>query len=184
MVTAEQAKIAMAKATQLFSEEEVEVAIDQMAVRINKILADKDPIFLCVMTGGLIPTAGLLMRLDFPLQLDYVHASRYGSGTRGKELNWVAEPRVELKGRVVLVVDDILDEGLTLEAIIKYCEQKGAQAVYSAVLLDKVHNRKNGLTATFTALTVGDRYVFGYGMDYSGYLRNAPGIFALKEEHA
>lgn len=184
MLTAEEAKHAMANATQLFSEEEVEVAIDQMATRIKEQLADKDPIFLCVMTGGLIPTAGLLMRLDFPLQLDYIHASRYGSGTRGKELTWHAEPKVSIKDRVVLVIDDILDEGITLEAIIQYCDAHGAQAVYSAVLLDKVHNRKNGLTASFTALTVGDRYVFGYGMDYSGYLRNAPGIYALKEDHA
>jgi len=86
-----------------------------------------------------------------------------------------------LSGRVVVVVDDILDEGLTLTEILDWCRGAGAARVYSAVLVHKRHDRKPGLRrADFTGLEVPDRYVFGYGMDYRGYLRNAPGIFAVR----
>lgn len=82
----------------------------------------------------------------------------------------------------MLIIDDILDEGHTLAAIVEYCRDAGAENVYTAVLLDKQHDRKAypGMRADFTGLDVEDRYIFGYGLDYKGYWRNAAGIFALK----
>jgi hypoxanthine phosphoribosyltransferase len=89
-----------------------------------------------------------------------------------------------LRDRTVLVVDDILDEGLTLAAIVDFCRQQGARAVYSAVLVEKVHDRKSAaVEADFIGIKVEDRYVFGYGMDYHGYLRNVRGIYAVSEQH-
>ncbi|HGN3348776.1 TPA: phosphoribosyltransferase family protein [Pseudomonas aeruginosa] len=84
--------------------------------------------------------------------------------------------------RDVLIIDDILDEGHTLSAIIDFCKHAGARAVHTAVLVDKEHERKArpDLKASFTGLYCADRYVFGYGMDYKGYWRNAAGIFAVK----
>ena len=80
----------------------------------------------------------------------------------------------------VLIVDDILDEGLTLDAIVGYCRQQGAKEVHSAVLVEKNHARRaNHISATFTGLQVDDRYVFGCGMDYKGYMRNLPEIYAI-----
>jgi hypoxanthine phosphoribosyltransferase len=173
-----------AQAERLFSKNEVEAALDQMADKMRATLANTNPIFLCVVVGGIIPMGNLLPRLDFPLEVDYVHVTRYKSGTKGGELYWKAEPTRSLQNRTVAVVDDILDGGLTLAAIIEHCKAKGASAIYSAVLVDKQHARVPGGVekADFTGLEVDNRYVFGYGMDYKEYLRNAPGIFAVTTE--
>ncbi|NOY62276.1 MAG: hypoxanthine-guanine phosphoribosyltransferase [Gammaproteobacteria bacterium] len=171
-----------AQADCLYSEQAVEQALDRMAIEIASKLADSNPLVLCVMVGGLLPTAGLLSRLDFPLHIDYIHATRYRGETSGGELEWRARPSYDLSDRTVLIVDDILDEGLTLQALVKDCLGAGAKEVLSAVLVEKMHNRKCGVEADFMGLQVEDRYVFGYGMDYKGYLRNAPGIFAVKSD--
>jgi len=168
----------------LFDQGEVRAALDEMVARVAARLNGKNPLVLCVMTGGVVVTSELVLRLPFPLEIDYVHATRYGDLTQGGQLKWVAEPRKSLEGRTVLVVDDILDEGQTLGAIMEYCRAKGAKEAVSAVLVDKQHTRKSGLKkADFAAISVPDRYVFGYGMDYKGYWRNAPGIYAaLKQD--
>ncbi len=168
------------RAERLYTQAEVEAALDRMAEAITERLGESDPVVLCVMLGGLVPAGRLVTRLDFPLTLDYVHATRYRGGTKGHELEWIARPRTPLAGRAVLVVDDILDEGVTLAAILEDCRAQGAVSVHSAVLVDKRIGRPRALArADFTGLTVPDRYVFGYGMDYRGYLRNVPGIYAL-----
>jgi hypoxanthine phosphoribosyltransferase len=179
-VTAEQAQRVYQEADCLFSQDEVEAAIRQMAATISGDLAGKNPLVLAVMSGAMIPAGILLSHLDFPLQIDYIHASRYRGATAGGDLEWRVLPRFSLEGRCVLVVDDILDEGLTLQAILDSCRNRGASEVHSAVLVKKLHERNVGIEADYVGLEVEDRYVFGYGMDYKEYLRNAPGIFAVK----
>lgn len=158
----------------------VEQALDDMAQEMTAALSESLPVFYCVMNGGLITTGHLLTRLGFPLEVDYLHATRYRGGLRGGELFWRVSPEVPMAGRHVVIVDDILDEGATLAAILEYCHQAGAASVSSAVLVEKMHGRKAvpGLKADYCGLEVEDRYVFGFGMDYKGYWRNAPGIFA------
>jgi hypoxanthine phosphoribosyltransferase len=170
----------LATAEQLYTRAEVEAALDRMAGEIQQSLGDRNPLLVCVMTGGLVPASELFTRMEFPVQLDYLHATRY-QGTRGqRELKWITRPSQSLQGRTVLVVDDILDEGLTLAAILAQCREQGANAVYSAVLVEKRHQRRNsGLNADFVGVEVEDRYVFGYGMDYHGYWRNLRGIYAV-----
>ncbi|HQU16693.1 MAG: hypoxanthine-guanine phosphoribosyltransferase [Chromatiales bacterium 21-64-14] len=183
-LTAQQAHQAFAEADLLHPPADVEAALDRMATEISATLSGSDPLVLCVMMGGMIPTAHLLSRFDFPLQIDYVHATRYRGNTRGADLQWKHKPETPLAGRVVLVIDDILDEGWTLDAILRYCEEQGASAVHSAVLVNKRHDRKCPVRADYTGVEVEDRYVFGYGMDFHGYLRNAPGIYAVRDgEH-
>jgi hypoxanthine phosphoribosyltransferase len=131
------------------------------------------------MNGGVVPFGRLVSRMDFPLQLDYCHATRYRGDTQGGDLHWLKEPSESLTDRAVLIVDDILDEGYTLQALTEACAVQGAASVHTAVLAVKRHDRGVGLQADFWALEVEDRYVFGYGMDYKDYLRNAPGIFAV-----
>lgn len=164
----------------LFSAEQVTAALDDIAKRITTKHHNNNPLVLCVMNGGLIVTGELLLRLNFPLEQDYLHATRYRGETQGGELEWLAEPKHSLKDRHVLVVDDILDEGYTLAAIVKYCQQAGAHNVETVALVEKLHDRKQGIKADYIGLEVEDRYLFGYGMDYKGYLRNAAGIFAVK----
>lgn len=172
----------MAEADCLVSEEEVQAAIFKMAVDITHRLKDSNPLLFCVMNGGLIFTGQLLPKLKFPIQAEYLHATRYRQETTGGILEWKLRPDTDMTDRTVLVVDDILDEGTTLCAIADYCLAHGAKEVLTAALVDKQHDRKAhpGLKADFTGLEVEDRFLFGYGMDYKGYLRNAPGIYAVK----
>lgn len=181
-ITPEQALAVYAEADCLHDAAAVHAALDRMAAAIAAELRDSDPLVITVMQGGLVPAGLLLPRLDFPLQVDYLHATRYNGQTRGGEIQWVARPVQPLDGRVVLLVDDIYDEGHTLAAIVRACLAAGARRVYSAVLLDKQHGRKADYRPDFIGLPVADRYVFGMGMDYREYLRNAPGIFAVRDE--
>jgi hypoxanthine phosphoribosyltransferase len=164
----------------LYTEQEVEAQLDRMAREITADHAERNPVMMCIMTGALIPAGHLLTRLAFPLQIDYIHATRYGQATRGGELTWQTRPSMALKGRDIIIIDDILDEGITLAAIVDYCREQGAGNVSTAVLVEKQHARKNGIEADYVGLQIEDRYVFGYGMDYQGYIRNAAGIYAVK----
>lgn len=179
-MTLENIQAVSSRATCLYSEQEVEAAIDAMADAISGRLYGHNPILLCIMNGGLILTGRLATRLKFPMQMDYLHATRYRDKTHGADLHWERHPSISLQGRQVLVIDDILDEGETLAAVVAHCRAQGAQTVLSAVLVDKLHDRKaTNLKADFVGLEVPDYYLYGYGMDYKGYLRNAPGIFAV-----
>jgi len=171
----------LAKADELYTEREISNALDDMAEGISLRLQTKYPLCLSVMLGGLIPTGQLLPRLNFPLEIDYIHVSRYRGETSGSDLHWIKSPNISLENRTVLVIDDILDEGFTLQAIIEYCQQAGAQEVFTAVLIEKnLDKQRPGIQqADFTGLTVPNRYVFGYGMDYQGQLRYVPGIYAV-----
>jgi hypoxanthine phosphoribosyltransferase len=180
-ITPEQIKGVLARAELLHSAEHVAQAVDAMATTIRALLTNRDPLVLCVMNGAVIPAALLLMRLDFPLRLDYVHATRYQGATQGGALHWLAQPRWPLRGEHILIIDDIFDEGTTLEHIVNFCQEAGAHSVYSAVLVEKLRPRHCTYRPDFVGLTVEDRYVFGVGMDYKEYLRNLPAIYAVAE---
>lgn len=166
----------------LWSEVAVNEAYAKLAREISEVLGASSPLIIPVMMGGMTPAARIMSRLEFPVELDYVHATRYRGDVRGRTLDWLAHPSSDFKGRSVLVVDDILDEGITLAAIIAHCRELGAREIYCAVLVDKQLGRPRALPrADFTGLTVEDRYVFGCGMDYRGYFRNLPAIYALNE---
>ncbi|MBL8437192.1 MAG: hypoxanthine-guanine phosphoribosyltransferase [Zoogloeaceae bacterium] len=163
-------------------QDQVEAAIARLAEEISRRLENTNPLIYVVMNGGLVVAGQLLPHLGFPLEVAYLHATRYGHALKGALLDWRVRPTQDLRGRTILVLDDILDEGHTLAAIMDHLRGEGAERVYSAVLVDKQHTRKAwpGMRADFTGLDVPDRFLFGYGMDYKGYWRNAPGIFAVK----
>lgn len=183
-VTPEEAARVYAEADCLVTGAGIDQALDRMAKAITEDLADANPLVICIMTGGLVAAGQLLTRLDFPLHLDYLHATRYrGATSGGAEVHWLVEPHLSIEGRNVLLVDDILDEGHTLAAIQAYCRGHGAASVRTAVLVDKLHDRKYpGASADYIGVEVEDRYLFGSGMDYKEYLRNAAGIWAVKED--
>jgi hypoxanthine phosphoribosyltransferase len=178
-ITAQQAAEVLLTADQIYSQEEIEHELDRLAMEVTGKLSAEDPLVLCVLNGALIPTGHLLTRLNFPLRHDYIHATRYRGGIQGADLEWIGRPSATLEGETVLVVDDILDEGITLSAIVKACLNAQAKKVYSLVLVEKSHDRSVGFKADFVGMTVEDRYVFGFGMDYMGYHRNLPGIYSV-----
>jgi len=166
----------------LFSAERVARAVVELARAVSIDFVDRDPLVLCVMTGGLRFCSDLLGHLNFPLELDYLQLSRYRDQTKGGELNWLHQPAGGLRGRHLLVVDDILDQGITLASVRQYCRDAGALSVATAVLVDKQLPQR-AVDSEYTAMHAPDRYLFGEGMDYKGYGRNLRGIYAIADPH-
>jgi len=168
----------------LYDEIEVQQALQRMAFAISGDLSEARPVVMPVMNGGMIIAGQLLTQLNFPLEVDYLHATRYRNNTSGTSLEWKAFPTTDVKDRLILVIDDIYDEGHTLASIVEYLYKAGAAQVRIAVLLNKIHTRKiqPPLTLDYIGFDIQDSYVFGYGMDYKGFWRNAPGIFAVRDK--
>ena len=179
-MTPEEARRLLAEADLICPEDEVQDAIDRLAGEIDAALADSHPLVLTVMGGAVVFAGQLLPRLRFPLECDYLHATRYGDALQGRELRWLAAPRLPVAGRTVLVLDDILDEGITLAAIKAKLLDMGAARCLLAVLAEKDTGRAKPVAADFTGLHLPDRFVFGCGMDAREAWRNLPAIYAVK----
>ncbi|MCK9202481.1 MAG: hypoxanthine-guanine phosphoribosyltransferase [Gallionella sp.] len=181
MIGDPEARDILARADLLCSAEKVQDAVRRVAQEINAALAGKHPLVLSVMGGAVVFSGQLLPMLEFPLDFDYLHVSRYGNAQQGGELHWKVAPRENVRGRVVLVLDDILDEGETLQAIKQRVLDLGATAFYSAVFADKENGKTKPIRADFVGMELSNRFVFGYGMDIHGAWRNLPAIYAVKE---
>lgn len=163
----------------LVPEKAVQAALERMAAEITADLAGRHPLVITVMTGGLVFAGQLLPKLRFPLECDYVHVRRYGSGTSGGELQWLAGPHADVASRSVLLLDDILDEGKTLAAVRDVLLERGAREVKIAALTRKERSAPPAVEAYYVGLAVPDRFVFGFGMDVDGAYRNLPAIYTM-----
>jgi hypoxanthine phosphoribosyltransferase len=179
-IDAEKAWQILETAERLCSAVVVAEAIERVAREITAALREECPVVLAVMCGSVFFAGQLLPRLRFPLEFDYLEVTRYGAATQGGTISWKVSPGTMVDGRVVLVVDDILDEGRTLAAIRERLAAAGARRVLAAVLADKNTGRAKPASAEFIGVTLPNRYVFGCGMDVSGAWRNLPEIYALK----
>lgn len=159
----------------------VALEVARIAQEITAKLGARDPLVLAVMRGSVVFAGQLLPQLRFPLHFDYLDVTRYGAGTVGKDITWHVTPGTAVCGRVVLVIDDILDEGRTLAAVRGKLLEAGATEVYSAVFAQKDTGQSKPVTADFVGITVPDRYVFGFGMDAYGFWRNLPAVYALRD---
>lgn len=174
--------LALANAELLHDRAELDSIIADLGRRIDHALDGERAVFLTVMNGGLIFAGALALSIRTDVEFDYVHATRYRGETSGSELHWLREPAVSLAGRVVLLVDDILDEGHTLKAVRNDCLARGATRVLIASLCTKKHDRLvEGIASDFNGVELPDRYVFGFGMDYYEQGRNLPAIYAVRE---
>jgi len=182
MLAPAQAWEVLGSAEQVCSADTVAQAVKRVAAEITRVLAKDYPLVLSVMGGAVIFTGQLLPLLKFPLDYDYLHLTRYGNATTGGRLEWKVFPGGALAGRVVLVLDDILDEGTTMAAIRARILAAGARRFCCAVFADKDIGRPKPIAADFVGLTLPNRYVFGFGMDVNGAWRNLPEIYALKDQ--
>jgi len=172
----------LARSEQLLAPDAVRQAVARVANEITAALCEEQPLLLAVMCGGVVFAGQLLPLLRFPLDFDYVDATRYGEATRGGELDWRVDVPATVRDRTVLVVDDILDEGHTLAAVRRRLLDAGVRRVYIAVFADKQLSRSKPVVADFTGVKVPDRYVFGFGMDVRGLWRNLPAVYALSRD--
>jgi hypoxanthine phosphoribosyltransferase len=183
-MTLDEANAIVTNSDLLFTKAEVDAATERVAVGINRDYKDKYPLILSVMGGAVVFSGQLLPHLNIPCDFDIVQASRYGNATVGTELTWRVAPRDNINGRHVLILDDILDEGITLAAIVDLVKRTGALSVACAVFCVKDYgaemNAKKPLQAEYVGLTVPNRFVFGYGMDVAGAWRNMAEIRAIK----
>ena len=178
---------ALAASDLLYDRAAIDESIRAIAALVDADYADLEPgdrpVYLTVMHGGLLFAAQLALELRTDLEFDYLHATRYRGATTGSGLAWLHRPATPLRGRRVLIADDILDEGHTLKAIRHWCEDEGAREIRIAVLATKSHDRRvEGIDADYVALEVPDRYVYGFGMDFHEQGRNLPGLYALVDD--
>jgi len=163
----------------LYDELEIKQAIESLAKLIGKECSEDIPVVLTVMNGALVFAGQLIPYLNFPLELDYIHATRYEDGIEGRRITWLAKPKINLSGRNVIILDDILDQGITLKTIVEACYAEGARKVKTAVLLEKDLPEEKPIAADFVGLKAPNHYVFGFGMDIYGLWRNLPVIYGL-----
>ena len=179
MLTPDQAREILRNAAEVCSAQEVNAAVARVAMELNQALRDAHPLALCVMRGALVFAGQLLPQLDFPLEVDTLDVTRYGDATHGGELIFRAMPAADAAGRTVLLLDDILDQGVTLAALRDRLLAQGATRVLIAVFAVKQSGRDKPVAADFFGVSLPDRYVFGFGMDVHGCWRNLPAVYAL-----
>lgn len=166
----------------LISSIEVSAAYERLAAQLNLHFAGLNPIVMVVMNGGLIPAGQLLPHLTFYHRMNYIHATRYRDNQGSNELVWKYKPDIHIENEHILLIDDIFDEGVTLKAIVEELKKEKPASLKCCVLLNKIHDRKvENFNVDFVGINVEDRYVYGCGMDFHGYLRHMPGIYAIKE---
>lgn len=182
MLLADEAQKLLKNAQPVCSAAAVTQAVKRVAAEVSTALATVNPLVLSVMSGAMVFTGQLLPLLRFPLAVDYLHVTRYGDAISGGRIEWKAFPAEPLAGRVVLVLDDILDEGHTMVEIRRRVLAAGAREFYAAVFADKDIGRPKPIAADFVGIRVPNRYVFGFGMDVKGAWRNLPEIYALNAE--
>jgi hypoxanthine phosphoribosyltransferase len=179
------ARALLEHADEIVTPDQVQAAVRQVAGVLNQRFNEPDaafPLVLGVMGGAVVFTGNLLPQLTFPLEFDYIHVTRYGDEDRGGKVVWKVIPRQNVKGRTIIVVDDILDEGETLAHVKQRLLDMGAAEVIIVVFADKDLGRAKPVQADLVGLTIPNRFVVGYGMDVYGYWRNLPGLWAISPE--
>ncbi len=160
----------------LYSNREIHLAIKNIAEEINQDIQSDILYVLTVMNGGLFFSAHLIPLLKHTIYHDYIHATRYGNKVHGGLIHWIKEPEDVIKGKNILIVDDILDEGITLSEIISKCKKMGANNIFYTVLFNKLIDKDKSIFPSYHALNVPNKFVFGFGLDYNGFGRALPDL--------
>ena len=166
----------------LVSEEEIRQRVGEVAAQVQADFAGGDLVVVGLLTGTLMFLADLVREIDLPLRLDFIGVSSYRDGTESRELVFTKEMKLDVANRDVLLVDDILDTGKTLRAVIDKLEGMAPRQVRTCVLLSKKAHREYEIPADYVGFEIPDEFVVGYGLDYAEKYRNLPSIGVLKPE--
>jgi hypoxanthine phosphoribosyltransferase len=167
----------------LFTEQQISERIRQLAEQINRDFEDRTVDVLCVLKGSLFFAADLIRRLTFPLRVHFMQAQSYTDGTESSgTVHLQFTSPIELEGREVLLIEDILDTGITLQFVQEHLKQMNPKSFRTCVLLDKLARRKVDLHADYRGFEIEDLFVVGYGLDYNEFGRNMPYLAILVEK--
>ncbi|SFJ35907.1 hypoxanthine phosphoribosyltransferase [Thermoflavimicrobium dichotomicum] len=167
----------------LISEEQIQKRVKELAAELKKDYADLNPLCICILKGAVPFMADLIRAMDIPLEMDFMAVSSYGASTQSSGVvRIVKDLETSVEGRHVLVVEDIIDSGLTLSHLIELLKARNAKSVKVVTLLDKPERRKINLSPDYSGFTIPNKFIVGYGMDYAEKYRNLPYIGVLKEE--
>ncbi|MBO2945961.1 hypoxanthine phosphoribosyltransferase [Paenibacillus sp. F411] len=167
----------------LISEEELQAKIKELGQKLSSEYEGRDPLVICVLKGAFIFMADLVKNITVPIELDFMAVSSYGASTKSSGVvKIIKDLDQSVEGRDVLIVEDIIDSGLTLSYLIKLLEDRKAKTVSVVTLFDKPSGRTVELTADYTGFVIPDAFIVGYGLDYAEHYRNLPYIGILKPE--
>ena len=167
----------------LISKEEISNRVRQLAAQISADYRDKNPVLVGVLKGGWVYLADLVREMDIDCEVDFISASSYGKGTTTSgSVKLLKDLTEDVCGRHVLIVEDIIDSGITLSYLKKLIEERNAESVEITALLSKPSRRKVHVDVKYVGFEIPDKFVVGYGMDFAEKLRGLPEICVLKEE--
>lgn len=164
----------------LIDEQSIAERVKEMAARLDKLYDGKKPLVVCILKGSVIFFADLIRHMQTPLEMDFMAVSSYGAGTTTGELKIKKDLTVDIKGRDVLIVEDIIDSGNTLYKLKKMLIQRAPASVNIVTLLDKPERREVPMEPEYTCFTIEDEFVVGYGLDYDEAFRSLPYVGVLK----
>ncbi|MEY8442415.1 hypoxanthine phosphoribosyltransferase [Lactobacillaceae bacterium 24-114] len=165
----------------LYSEEEIQQRTRELAQQLIEDYRDQKPLVISVMTGAVLFTVDMIKKMDMKVKLDFIDVSSYYGGTSSTgEVKLVQDLKSDVKGRPVIIMEDIVDTGRTLKFLIDLLHQRGAKSVKVCSLLDKPEGREVEVTADYVGFNVPNEFLVGYGLDYQGYYRNLPYVGILK----
>jgi hypoxanthine phosphoribosyltransferase len=166
----------------LYSSTEIAATVDRLVAEIRRDYLGKEPLLLGILKGSFMFMADLVRKLDFPLEVEFVRLSSYGRGTESSgKINIVQGLRSAVKGRDVLVVEDIIDTGLTVAYLMEYLRKKRPASLKLCALLDKPSRRRIPVSIDYIGITVPDKFLVGYGLDCDEKYRNLPDVCVLEE---
>jgi hypoxanthine phosphoribosyltransferase len=167
----------------LYSEEEIMGKVKELGEIVSREYEGRNPLVICVLKGAFIFMADLAKNITVPIELDFMAVSSYGNSTRSSgEVKIVKDLDQSVEGRDVLIVEDIIDSGLTLSYLIDVLERRNALSVRVVALFDKPGHRTADINADYTGFVIPDAFVVGYGLDYAERYRNLPFVGVLKPE--
>lgn len=167
----------------IFTPEEIKEAIERLAQEIKRDYQDKNPLMLGVLKGSFMFMADLIRNLDMPLEIEFVTLSSYGHDTKSSgKIVMMRDLQISIKGRDVLVIEDIVDTGITLSFLLNYLQHEEPASLEVCALFDKASRRQIWVPIHYLGLSVPDVFLVGYGLDWNEKYRHLPGIYSLGEE--
>ena len=170
--------------TTLFSKSDIDRRVAEMGAEITRDLAGSELIALCVLKGAMFFCSDLMRHIAFDVALDFIQVSSYGDQkTSSGVVTLLKEPQLDMHGKSVLIVEDIIDSGLSMNEVFRYIKlDRGAREVHTATFLDKPSARKIPFKADYVGFSIDPKFVIGYGLDFAEKYRNIPDIQVLSEE--